>query len=149
MSKNNIIHRDIKLENILVKYEDKSKSKFFAKLTDYGISRKLISLSKKCKTYTGTLITISPEILAGEEYDNESDLWNLGVIIYQLFFKKYPYDGLTEVAIYKKIIELGLTGLKKTGDEKLDDLIRKLLVNDPKARIKWEEYFNHPFFKKD
>ena len=91
---------------------------------------------------------MSPEILAGEEYDNETDLWSLGVIIYQLFFKKYPYDGETEVAIYKKINELGQKILKETGDKNLDDLIGKLLVNNPKKRIKWEDYFNHPFFKK-
>jgi serine/threonine protein kinase len=148
MSENIIIHRDLKLENILVKYVDKEKSKFIVKLTDYGVSRKMISLSKKCKTYSGTLITMSPEILAGEEYDNESDLWSLGVIIYQLFFKKYPYDGATEVAIYKKINELGQKILKETGDKNLDDLIRKLLVSNSKERIKWEDYFNHPFFKK-
>ena len=64
---------------------------------------------------------MSPEILAGEEYDNEADLWSLGVIIYQLFFKKYPYDGATEVAIYKKINELGQKILKETGDKNLDD----------------------------
>ena len=148
MSENKIVHRDIKLENILVKYENKEKSKFIVKLTDYGVSRKIISLSKKCKTYAGTLITMSPEILAGEEYDNECDLWSLGVIIYQLFFKKYPYDGLTEVAIYKKITEFGQRLLSKTGDEKLDDLLRKLLEKDPKKRIKWNDYFEHPFFKK-
>ena len=148
MSKNIIIHRDLKLENILVKYLNNEKTKFIVKLTDYGVSRKMISLSKKCKTYSGTLITMSPEILAGEEYDNEADLWSLGVIIYQLFFKKYPYDGATEVAIYKKINELGQKILKETGDKNLDDLIRKLLVSNSKERIKWEDYFNHPFFKK-
>ena len=93
----------------------------------------MISLSRKCITYAGTITTMSPEILAGEEYDNETDLWSLGVIIYQLFFKKYPYNGATEVAIYKRINELGQAVLNKTGDENLDDLIRKL--------------FNHPFFK--
>ena len=148
MSQNIIIHRDLKLENILVKYLDNDKSKFIVKLTDYGVSRKMMSLSKKCKSYAGTLLTMSPEILAGEEYDNETDLWSLGVIIYQLFFKKYPYDGEREVAIYKKINELGQKILKETGDKKLDDLIRKLLVNNPKKRVKWKDYFNHPFFKK-
>ena len=46
MSKNIIIHRDLKLENILVKYLDNDKSKFIVKLTDYGVSRKMMSLSK-------------------------------------------------------------------------------------------------------
>ena len=149
MWKNNIIHRDLKLENILIKYENKEKSKFIVKLSDYGVSRKMLSLSKKCNTFAGTVLTMSPEIMAGEEYDNECDLWSLGVIIYQLFFKKYPYNGMTDIAIYNQINKLGQKCLLKTGDEKLDDLIRNLLVKDPKKRITWEGYFNHPFFKKD
>jgi len=141
MSKNIIIHRDLKLENILVKYLDNEKSKFIVKLTDYRVSRKMISLSKKCKTYAGALFTMSPEILDGEEYDNEADLWSLSVIIYQLFFKKYPYDGENEVAIDKKINKLGQKILKETGNKKLDDLIRKLLVNNPKKKDKMGRLF--------
>ena len=74
MSESNIVHRDLKLENILVKYIDKEKSKFIVKLTDYEVSRKLLSISKKCNTYAGTVLTMAPEILAGEEYDNKCDL---------------------------------------------------------------------------
>ena len=48
----------------------------------------------------------------------------------------------------KKINEFGQALLEKTGDENLDDLIRKLLVKDPKKRINWKDYFNHPFFNK-
>ena len=147
MSNNCIVHRDLKLENILVKYIDNKKSKFIVKLSDYGISRKMLSMSKKCSTYAGTIITMAPEILAGEEYDNKCDLWSLGVIIYQLFFKEYPYDDLTEVAIYNKIKKLGQSIIKKTKNEKLDNLIRKLLVENPLNRYGWEEYFNDPIFK--
>ena len=147
MSENRIIHRDLKLENILIKYDDKNKSKFTVKLTDYGVSRKILTLSQKCNTYSGRIITMAPEILAGEEHDIKCDLWSLGVIIYQLFFKKYPYDGVTEVAIYNKITKLGQKVIDKTGDKKFDDLIKKLFVKDPKKRMSWEEYFEDPIFK--
>ena len=100
-------------------------------------------------TYTGTTLTMAPEVLAGEEYDKKCDLWSLGVIIYQLFFKKYPYSGLTEIAIYNQICQLGQKCLLKTGNKNLDDLISKLLVKEPNKRINWEEYFNHPFFIKN
>ena len=146
MEENKIIHRDLKLENILIKYDDKNKSKFTVKLTDYGVSRKILSLSQKCKTYSGTIRTMAPEILEGEEHDIKCDLWSLGVIIYQLFFKQYPYDGETEVAIYNKIKKLGQKVIQKTGDEKFDNLIKKLLVEDPKKRLSWKEYFEDPIF---
>ncbi len=147
MSENKIILRDLKLENILIKYDDNNKSKFTVKLTDYGVSRKILTLSQKCNTYSGTIITMAPEILAGEEHDIKCDLWSLGVIIYQLFFKKYPYDGETEVAIYKKIKNLGQSIIQRTGDEKFDNLIKKLLVEDPRKRLSWKEYFEDPIFK--
>ena len=73
MEENKIIHRDLKLENILIKYDDKNKSKFTVKLTDYGVSRKILSLSQKCKTYSGTIRTMAPEILEGEEHDIKCD----------------------------------------------------------------------------
>ena len=67
MKKNNIIHRDLKLENILIKYNDKEHKKYTIKLTDYGCSKRLKSLSMNCNTYLGTLVYMAPEILKREE----------------------------------------------------------------------------------
>ena len=99
---NKIIHRDIKLENIVVKYNDeKSNINYIVKLTDYGVNKELIN--KKGKTNTGTSLTTAPEIIKGEIYDNKYDLWNIGIIIYQLYSKDYPYKGITDVAIFNQI----------------------------------------------
>jgi len=147
MLENKIIHRDLKLENILINHDNRNKSKFTVKLTDYGVSRKLLSLSQRCKTNAGTVKTMAPEILAGEEHDIKCDLWSLGIIIYQLFFKKFLYDGETEVAIYNKIKNLGQSVIQKTGDEKFDNLIKKLLVENPEKRLSWKDYFEDPIFK--
>ena len=149
MQNKKIIHRDLKLKNLLVKYIDNERQKFIVKLSDYGISRKMLSMSKKCSTYAGTIITMAPEILAGEEYDNKCDLWSLGVIIYQLFFKEYPYKADMQLAIYNKIKNYGKKILKRTKYENLDNLIDSLLIRDPNKRINYEEYFNHSFFKEN
>ena len=85
---------------------------------------------------------MAPEILAREEYDNKCDLWSLGVIIYQLLFKKYPYDAETEVGIYNQINQFGDKYFKKTGEKQFDSLISKLLVKNPKKRLGWNEYFS-------
>jgi serine/threonine protein kinase len=147
MNKNKIIHRDIKLENIVVKYNDKSKKNYIVKLTDYGISKQLINT--KGRTNVGTSLTMAPEILKGEGeiYDNKCDLWSIGIIIYQLYFKDYPYKGITDVAIYNQIKNLGKKILKRTNNNNLNNLIDSLLIIDPRERINYEEYFNHPFFK--
>ena len=146
MKENNIIHRDLKLENILIKYnEDKT---YIVKLTDYGCSKKVSSISQMyCSTIVGTNIYMAPEILKGEKYNYKCDLWSIGVIIYKLFFIKPPFSGLNESALIKNIEELGNKALKSTKNEELDDLIRQLLEKDPAKRLDWDKYFNHPFFK--
>ena len=151
MYKNKIIHRDIKLDNILIKEKDDiinndSNINFIVKLTDYGISKQLENTNT---TSMGSFQTMAPEILEGEKhYDNKCDLWSIGIIIYQLYFKEYPYKG-TPVAIYNQIKKLGKKLLKKTKNEKLDNLIDSLLIREPEKRINYEEYFNHPFFKEN
>jgi len=142
MNKNHIVHRDLKLDNILIKYTDDTKTKFIVKLSDYGLSKQLVSLSKFCNTHAGTPLTMAPEIINDEEYNEKCDLWSLGVIIYQMFFKQYPYSSNTEMGLLKQINNFGQTILKKTNDKKLDYLINKLLIKEPKLRISWDEYFD-------
>ena len=147
MNENNIAHRDIKLNNILVKYLNEEKTKFKVLLSDYGVSNQLNSMTKRYSTHAGTQIIMAPEILNGEKYNNKCDLWSLGVIIFQLYAKKPPYTGQYDNVILNKIDKLGQSVLDIIKDEKLKDLLSKLLVKNPEKRISWEEYFKHDFFK--
>ena len=148
MNENKIVHRDLKLENILIKYENKeNKDKYIVKLTDYGISKQLLNITH-LSTKIGTPKYEAPEILKGSKnYNEECDLWSLGIIIYRLCFKKFPYNGETEQAILESI-KKGQKLLKKTENKELNDIIRKLLIIDPKERMSWSDYYNHSFFKK-
>ena len=146
MNDNNIAHRDIKLNNILIKYLNEEKTKFKVLLSDYGKSNQLESMTGKFHTNTGTKIFMAPEILRGEEYNNKCDLWSLGVNIYQLYTKKPPYSGKFDNQILKQINDLGQTILDVIKEKELKNLLSKLLVSDPNQRISWEEYFNHNFF---
>ena len=146
MKENNIIHRDIKLENILIKYKDETNKNYTVKLTDYGSSKRLTSLSLNyCNSNVGTLVYMAPELLKKEKYNYKCDLWTIGIILYRLFFGRPPFSGNSQEALIKNIEDLG-NNLKKTGNENLDDLIKKLLEKDPTKRIDWKEYFCHPFF---
>ena len=146
MKQNNIMHRDLKLDNILIKYIDKEKEKYIIKLSDYGCSKRLISLSRKRNTYLGTLLYMSPEILKGEEYNYKCDLWSIGIIIYRLIYGKSPYLGDKDIALINKIDKLG-NKIIKIENKILNDLVKRLLEKDPKKRMSWDEYFKHPFFK--
>ena len=122
MEENKVIHRDLKLENILVKYNDKEHNNFTLKLSDYGSSRRLDSLSRnKCITGVGTLIYTAPEILNREEYNYKVDLWSIGIIIYRLRFVTSPFTGKTDVALINNIINFKKSDLKSTGNKELDD----------------------------
>ena len=147
MNENNIVHRDIKLHNILVKYLNKEKTKFKVLLSDYGVSNQLSSITFKYKTHAGTQFIMAPEILSGKEYNNKCDLWSLGVNIYQLYTKKPPYSGKLDNEILKNIDKLGQSVLEIIKDKILQNLLSKLLVKDPEKRISWDEYFEHEFFK--
>ena len=124
MKENKIIHRDLKLENILIKYKDKGHKKYIIKLSDYVSSKKLSSLTKNyLNSVNGTLLYMAPEILKREEYNYKCDLWSIGIIIYKLYFGKFPYSGESETAIINKIEH---KKLKETDNKKLNDLIKNL-----------------------
>ena len=147
MNKNNISHRDIKLNNILIQYSDREKTKFKVLLSDYGISNQLCSMTQKFMSQVGSHLIMAPEILKGEKYDTKCDLWSLGVIIFQLYTKKYPYYSPIESGVLKLIEKKGQNVLNEIKDEKLKDLMSRLLVENPEKRISWEDYFDHSFFK--
>ena len=130
-----IYHRDLSLDNILIKEE---KDKIIYKLSDYGISKKLVTLKKHFSTKAGKDDYMAPEINQGP-YDGKCDLWSLGIIIYILIKKKNPSKGILNI--------ISKTELSNNPD--LNDLIIRLLIKDPKERLTWDEYFIHPFFKKN
>ena len=143
MSKNNIVHRNISLNNILIKF-NKEKTKYIAKL-DVSHGKEGTRLG----SFDGQDFKarfMAPETLSEAKYNEKSDLWCLGILIYFLYFKKFPYNGNTEFIIFKQIKINGIKYLEKTENSDLDNLIRKLLTVDPNKRLSWKEYFNRPFF---
>ena len=147
MKEKRIAHRDLKLTNILFKFENEEKTKCTFKITDYGVSKEFLRLSNRFSSKVGTVNFMAPEVLSEEKYNYECDLWSLGVIIYMLYFKNYPYMGANEFALINQIKNLGKKILKSSGDKNFDDLIRGLLTSIPSERLTWEQYFNHPFFR--
>ena len=135
-----ITHRDLKPDNILYSYIDSNKNDFIIKLADFGLATNL--KSTKIATLAGTPGYIAPEIFTFK-YSDKCDLYSLGIILYKLKTGEYIF-GNSDEEIYNNMKK---NNLKKTGDKLLDDLIKKIVVFEPKDRINWDEYFNHPFFK--
>ena len=144
MNNKKIIHRDLKPSNILISLDRLDKC--LIKLSDYG-SSKFINLSNTNTNIKGTPLTMAPEILNGDNYNFKSDIWSLGIIIYFMLNKEYPYNGKTEVLLLKEINSN--KKLKLSNNDKLNDLLKKMLKININERISWDEYFNHPFFNQD
>ena len=119
----NIIHRDIKLENILID------SKGHIKLTDFGVSKLLEKKDEKAKTMVGTESYLAPEIAYQKRYDKAVDWWSLGVVMFALLERKFPF----KISNYRAK-DFTLT-FNKITDENAKDLIQKFLTVNPEKRI--------------
>ena len=143
----NVIHRDIKINNILIEFSCGDKEDIIPRLADFGISRDNDSSNNPMTRSISCLLLSAPEILAkGTDYSFASDLWSIGILLYKLAFGKYPFEGDGPVELYMKIMT-GPRNFEKSGDNNFDDLINRLLNKDKEKRITYKEYFNHPFFK--
>ena len=142
MRQNKISHRDLKGENILIKYTNKEKTNFDIRVTDFGLGTKIYNFSTQ-HSICGTDSFMAPEVET-LIYNDKCDLWSLGVILYELIFNEYIFDGKSE----KKRIELRDNGIipKLPEDEELKDLLLKLIVVKVEDRISWDDYFNHSLF---
>ena len=146
MIKNSVNFINLKLENIQLKFNKESK-KYVVKLkitNNYELKEQFGKIMPYLNNFEKTCIN-APEILGGKGHCDKSDLWSIGVIIYTLYFNDYPFKGTNTSEILKQI-SLVNDILRKSENSILDDLIRKLLVEDPEQRLSWDEYFHHPFF---
>lgn len=152
MDRENIIHRDLKLRNIMIKYlentniSSNSYVNFVTKLSDFGFSK--VMDEDITKTKLGTPATMAPEILNNKHYTKKADIWSLGVITYQLLFKTLPFRARNE----KELMNLinNSKGFKIPDDKKiseaLEDLLKNMLQVNPDYRLSLKQYFEHPFF---
>jgi serine/threonine protein kinase len=88
----NIIHRDIKLENIFLKRSNKGAG-YSCKIGDFGLARP-INNDETAVTNCGTEIYMAPEILSGQSYGRQADIWSMGVLFYCMLFGDFPFKGI-------------------------------------------------------
>ena len=153
LHENNIIHRDIKLENIMVDHIEKdqytSEPYFFIKIADFG-SSKYFTKEKKENQIIGTCYYIAPEVIK-KNYNEKCDIWSVGVVLYMLIAKKAPFEGKDPQQIFEKITD---EEYNKHSRKLLDfsdevrDLLDKLLEKNVKKRLSAREALDHPWFKK-
>ena len=85
---------------------------------------------------------MAPEIIKKREYNSKSDIWSLGVIVYELFLKKHPYYTESKKILWNKIksgIQINYDNL----DPLVEEIVRLMLVENPADRINWENLFSY------
>lgn len=94
--KSNLIHRDVKPHNILINQEG------IAKITDFGIAKAVSSgtiVGKETETIMGSVHYFSPEQARGGYIDEKSDIYSLGIVLYEMVTGRVPFDGENPVAV--------------------------------------------------
>ena len=149
---NNIVHRDLKLENILIHEIEKSKTTgeelFNIKIIDFGTAR-IFDKKRNPQSIVGSSYYIAPEVLR-QKYNKECDLWSVGVILYMFIVGHAPFDGCDDDEITTNIQR----GVYRKNDKRwiraskeVKDLIQKLLTYRPSQRLSAIQALNHPWFK--
>ncbi|OBZ88793.1 MAP/microtubule affinity-regulating kinase 4 [Choanephora cucurbitarum] len=133
-----IVHRDLKLENILLDSEDN------VKICDFGFAR-FTQKNQYLETFCGSLSYSAPEVIMRKKYTGpETDIWSLGVILYTLIAGEYPFDDDSEVMTQRKIVQVDYT-IPFYFSTDLNSLITNMLQFNPCDRISFEAMETHPW----
>ncbi len=157
---NKIIHRDLKLDNILVTFpsENDKKSlnmmKATAKIIDFGFATKL----KYNLTFTvlGTPTNMDPQILANMEsrtpnqqgYDEKADIWSLGTLCYEMLVGHMAFCGSSMQELFQKVKQ-GTYSLPTNLSKEVVSFINGMLQKDPNKRLSAKDLLRHEFLVKN
>ena len=136
-----ILHRDIKSQNIFLMKNRQ------IKLGDFGIAKCLNQTIDKAKTYVGTPYYLSPEIINSQPYDFKSDIWSLGVLLYEMCALKMPFDASNLPQLYIKIINCNYQPLSNNYSDELKKLVKAMLNETSLKRPNIEQVLNYSIIK--
>ena len=110
-----IVHADLKPSNVLMTGRD-----YDLKLTDFGISQNLSANYNLAHEFIGTLPYCSPEILKGEPYNQSTDIWALGCILYELVTRKKAFNSNSEEQLKNVILSFNIPQLPQNSPSMAD-----------------------------
>lgn len=127
-----IIHRDIKCDNLMVTPGGR------IKVMDFGLAKLKgsVQVTKSGKT-VGTISYMSPEQVRGEEVDERSDIWSVGIVLYELLTGKLPFKGDYDHAVMYSILNADPTPASDVTNSippELEEIINRCIAKDPTDR---------------
>eukprot|EP00759_Apiculatamorpha_spiralis_P051997 PhF_6_TR5577/c0_g1_i1/m.7983/K08857/NEK1_4_5; NIMA (never in mitosis gene a)-related kinase 1/4/5 len=131
---NHIVHRDIKLSNIFISADAK-----ILRLGDFGVSRQVAMTDELMHTLMGTPYYMSPEIAQQKPYTAKTDMWSLGVVMYELMTKQRPFTGRNVPDLYRNIVQMPVPTFTSVATGKyskeLLSMCSGMLDKDPSRRF--------------
>ncbi|CDW75810.1 protein kinase domain containing protein [Stylonychia lemnae] len=172
--KKEVMHRDLKLANILVHFKDPQvqaaeqisnlqerkeqvelilrdidliNTNFQIKIADLGFAREL-SHEDVTQTTCGTPIVMAPEVLNGRKYNHKADVWSLGIIFFEMITGFMPFTGQNKEEL-KKNLEKGTYKFPKKLRMSIQglDFLNCCLQFDSSKRMSWSQLIDHPYIK--
>ena len=155
----NILHRDLKLDNILVCFNSETDKnslnmlRAIVKLTDFGFATVL--KEDLAHTVLGTPCNMDPSLLNNMEtrtrnkgYDEKVDIWSLGTLCYEMLVGRSPFSGKSMQDLYRKV-KIGTYPLPNSLSREVVFFIEGMLQQDPNKRLSCKQLLNHDFLVKN
>lgn len=138
-----ILHRDIKTQNIFL-----SSAGMKVKLGDFGIARMLNNTMELARTCVGTPYYLSPEICENRPYNNKTDIWSLGCVLYELCSLRHPFEGNSLHQLVSKICRGRYSPVPARYSYELRLLVTQLFKVNPRDRPSVSSVLKRPFLEK-
>ena len=137
-----VLHRDIKTQNVFLTGPEK-----VAKLGDLGLAKVLERPNAKAVTFCGSPYYMSPEIFACKPYDNKSDIWAMGVCIYEMSTLERPFDAMLMQQLVFKIVHGELPPMPKDKySREFCSLLENMLCKESTSRPSADVILTHSLF---
>ncbi|XP_027146988.1 serine/threonine-protein kinase Nek5 [Larimichthys crocea] len=138
-----ILHRDIKAQNIFL-----TNGGMKVKLGDFGIARMLNNTMELARTCVGTPYYLSPEICESRPYNNKTDIWSLGCVLYELCTLRHPFDGSSLRQLVSKICRGRYNPVPSRYSYELRLLLTQLFKVNPRDRPSVSSVLKRPLLEK-
>jgi len=151
MHKHGVVHRDLKPENLLcATLKTETNKPTIIKIADFGLSKDIESgtMSTSC----GTPSYVAPEVLLGGSYDNEVDIWSIGVITYVLLCGFTPFYGDNQRQLFERILHAQFDFPSPEWDDispSAKDFIKRMLVVNPATRLTANQALAHEWIQRE